>query len=120
MLRDKGFLVWFHVASVGEAMSILPLIENFEKQKKIDSLFIDTAGRVQNKKELMDELAKIIRVIRKLEPNSPHHCLLTLDATTGQNAINQVEIFKEIAEITGLGESSIMSWTSKSEGPLGA
>ena len=48
--------------------------------------------------ELMDELAKIIRVIRKLEPNSPHHCLLTLDATTGQNAINQVEIFKEIAE----------------------
>ncbi len=72
------------------------------KQKKIDILFIDTAGRVQNKKELMDELAKIIRVIRKLEPNSPHHCLLTLDATTGQNAINQVEIFKEIAEITGL------------------
>ena len=72
------------------------------KSKKIDILFIDTAGRVQNKTELMEELAKIIRVIKKLEPKAPHHCLLTLDATTGQNAINQVEIFKEMAEVTGL------------------
>jgi len=52
------------------------------KSKKIDVLFIDTAGRVQNRTELMEELAKIIRVIRKLDPESPHHCLLTLDATT--------------------------------------
>ena len=72
------------------------------KSKKIDVLFIDTAGRVQNRTELMEELAKIIRVIRKLDPESPHHCLLTLDATTGQNAVSQVEIFKEIAEISGL------------------
>ena len=72
------------------------------KSKKIDILFIDTAGRVQNKIELMEELAKIIRVMKKLEPEAPHHCLLTLDATTGQNAINQVEIFKEMAEVTGL------------------
>ena len=50
----------------------------------------------------MEELAKIIRVIRKLDPESPHHCLLTLDATTGQNALSQVEIFKEMAEISGL------------------
>ncbi len=72
------------------------------KSKNIDVLFIDTAGRVQNRTELMEELAKIIRVIRKLDPESPHHCLLTLDATTGQNALSQVEIFKEIAEISGL------------------
>ena len=72
------------------------------KEKKIDVLFIDTAGRVQNRTELMEELAKIIRVIRKLDSNSPHHCLLTLDATTGQNALSQVEIFKEMAEISGL------------------
>ena len=72
------------------------------KSKNIDVLFIDTAGRVQNRIELMEELAKIIRVIRKLDPESPHHCLLTLDATTGQNALSQVEIFKEMAEISGL------------------
>ena len=72
------------------------------KSKNIDVLFIDTAGRVQNRTELMEELAKIIRVIRKLDPESPHHCLLTLDATTGQNAVSQVEIFKEMAEISGL------------------
>ena len=72
------------------------------KSENSDILFIDTAGRVQNKTELMEELAKIIRVIRKIDPTSPHHCLLTLDATTGQNAISQVEIFKEMAEISGL------------------
>ena len=72
------------------------------KSENSDILFIDTAGRVQNKIELMEELAKIIRVIRKIDPTSPHHCLLTLDATTGQNALSQVEIFKEMAEISGL------------------
>ena len=72
------------------------------KSENSDILFIDTAGRVQNKTELMEELAKIIRVIRKIDPTSPQHCLLTLDATTGQNAISQVEIFKKIAEISGL------------------
>jgi len=78
--------------------------EALEKAKSgnIDVLFIDTAGRVQNRMELMEELVKIIRVIRKLDPKSPHHCLLTLDATTGQNALSQVEIFKEMAEISGL------------------
>jgi len=78
--------------------------EALEKAKSgnIDILFIDTAGRVQNRTELMEELAKIIRVIRKLDLESPHHCLLTLDATTGQNALSQVEIFKEMADISGL------------------
>jgi fused signal recognition particle receptor len=63
---------------------------------------IDTAGRLHNKAELMAELTKIVRVIRKLEPSAPHAVLLTLDATTGQNALNQVEVFREQAGVTGL------------------
>jgi fused signal recognition particle receptor len=65
-------------------------------------LLIDTAGRLQNKDALMGELEKIIRVIRKLDPTAPHSVLLTLDATTGQNAVNQVEIFGKRAGVTGL------------------
>lgn len=67
-----------------------------------DLLLIDTAGRLQNKADLMDELAKIVRVIRKIDPTAPHDVLLVLDATTGQNALNQVKVFKEIAGVTGL------------------
>ncbi|KZL19624.1 Signal recognition particle receptor FtsY [Pseudovibrio axinellae] len=67
-----------------------------------DVLLIDTAGRLQNKAELMDELEKIIRVIRKRVPDAPHTTLLTLDATTGQNALSQVEVFGKIAGVTGL------------------
>jgi fused signal recognition particle receptor len=67
-----------------------------------DVLLIDTAGRLQNKQALMDELDKVIRVLRKLDPLAPHQVLLVLDATTGQNALNQVEIFKEKAGVTGL------------------
>ena len=67
-----------------------------------DVLLIDTAGRLQNKDALMAELEKIIRVIRKLDPTAPHSVLLTLDATTGQNAVNQVEIFGRRAGVTGL------------------
>lgn len=70
--------------------------------KGVDVLLIDTAGRLQNKAELMDELEKVIRVIRKHDPDAPHTCLLTLDATTGQNALNQVEIFGKVAGVTGL------------------
>ena len=65
-------------------------------------LLIDTAGRLQNKQALMDELEKVLRVLRKLEPSAPHNVLLVLDATTGQNALNQVEVFKERAGVTGL------------------
>jgi fused signal recognition particle receptor len=65
-------------------------------------LLIDTAGRLQNKQALMDELEKVIRVLRKIDPGAPHHVLLVLDATTGQNALNQVEIFKDKAGVTGL------------------
>ncbi len=67
-----------------------------------DLLLIDTAGRLQNREDLMAELAKIVRVIRKRDPDAPHNTLLVLDATTGQNALNQVEIFQKIADVTGL------------------
>ncbi|MEM5470702.1 signal recognition particle-docking protein FtsY [Hoeflea sp. AS60] len=67
-----------------------------------DVLIIDTAGRLQNRTELMDELAKVVRVIGKLDPDAPHTVLQTLDATTGQNALNQVEIFRNVAGVNGL------------------
>ena len=67
-----------------------------------DLLMIDTAGRLQNRVDLMEELAKIVRVIRKRDPEAPHNTLLVLDATTGQNALGQVDIFTKIADVTGL------------------
>ncbi len=67
-----------------------------------DVLLIDTAGRLQNRTELMDELAKVIRVLRKLDAEAPHAVLLVLDATVGQNALSQVEIFSRVAGVTGL------------------
>jgi fused signal recognition particle receptor len=72
------------------------------RAENLDVLIIDTAGRLQNRDELMSELEKIIRVIRKVDPEAPHATLLTLDATTGQNALNQVEIFGKRAGVTGL------------------
>ena len=69
---------------------------------KADVLLIDTAGRLHNKSALMQELAKIVRVLKKQDASSPHSVVLVLDATTGQNAINQVQVFKEMAAITGL------------------
>ena len=67
-----------------------------------DLLMIDTAGRLQNRADLMEELAKIVRVIRKKDPEAPHNTLLVLDATTGQNAISQVETFRRLADVSGL------------------
>ncbi|WP_424983401.1 signal recognition particle-docking protein FtsY [Maritalea sp. S77] len=72
------------------------------QEQDCDLLIIDTAGRLQNRDELMAELEKIIRVIKKLDPEAPHTTLLTLDATTGQNALNQVEIFGKRAGVSGL------------------
>lgn len=68
----------------------------------IDTLIVDTAGRLQNKRELMDELAKVRRVLGRLNPAAPHDVVLVLDATNGQNALQQIEIFKEVAGVTGL------------------
>jgi fused signal recognition particle receptor len=70
--------------------------------KGIDTLIVDTAGRLQNKRELMDELAKVRRVLGRLNPEAPHDVVLVLDATNGQNALQQIEIFKEVAGVTGL------------------
>ena len=67
-----------------------------------DLLMIDTAGRLQNRADLMEELAKIVRVIRKRDPEAPHNTLLVLDATTGQNALSQVETFRKLADVSGL------------------
>ena len=72
------------------------------RRKGVDVLLIDTAGRLQNKDALMGEMEKIIRVLRKLDPSAPHSVLLTLDATTGQNAVSQVDIFGKRAGVTGL------------------
>jgi fused signal recognition particle receptor len=72
------------------------------EQDGADLLMIDTAGRLQNRADLMEELAKIVRVIRKKDPDAPHNTLLVLDATTGQNALGQVEIFQKVADVSGL------------------
>ncbi|WP_109806917.1 signal recognition particle-docking protein FtsY [Sphingosinithalassobacter portus] len=89
-------------AEGGDAAGIV-----FEAVKKAtevgtDVLIVDTAGRLQNKRELMDELAKIRRVLGRLNPAAPHDVVLVLDATTGQNALSQIEVFKEVAGVTGL------------------
>ncbi len=68
----------------------------------IDVLLIDTAGRLHNKAELMAQLQKMVRVLKKLDPTAPHDCVLVLDATTGQNAHAQVEVFRELTQVTGL------------------
>ena len=72
------------------------------KSEDIDVLMIDTAGRLQNRRELMDELSKVVRVIKKQDPSAPHHCILVLDATVGQNALSQTEVFRETAGVSGL------------------
>ena len=72
------------------------------KAQGADLLFVDTAGRLHNKSALMEELAKIIRVMRKFDETAPHSVLLVLDATTGQNAVEQVRVFRELVNVTGL------------------
>ncbi len=72
------------------------------KEQKVDVLLVDTAGRLQNKAELMNELEKVVRVMRKLDASAPHAVLLVLDATVGQNALSQVEAFHRTAGVTGL------------------
>jgi fused signal recognition particle receptor len=72
------------------------------KEENADVALIDTAGRLQNKSELMAELAKIVRSIRKIDEDAPHETLLVLDATVGQNALSQVESFRSVTDITGL------------------
>jgi fused signal recognition particle receptor len=77
------------------------------KQKNVDVLLIDTAGRLQNRTELMGELEKVVRVMKKVEPAAPHAVLLVLDATVGQNALSQVEIFRKVVGVTGLAMTKL-------------
>ena len=72
------------------------------QREGLDLVLVDTAGRLQNKSELMSELAKVVRVIQKLDPDAPHDVILVLDATVGQNALSQVEAFRHTADVTGL------------------
>jgi len=72
------------------------------KAKKIDVLLVDTAGRLQNKSNLMEELRKIVRVIKKVAPDAPHEVMLVLDSGTGQNAISQAKLFNETVPLTGI------------------
>ena len=71
-------------------------------RQRVDVLLVDTAGRLQNRTELMDELEKIVRVMKKVDASAPHAVLLVLDATVGQNALSQVEIFRKAVGVTGL------------------
>lgn len=86
----------------GDAASLAYQALEKARASKTDMLLIDTAGRLHNKSDLMQELAKIVRVLKKLDPSAPHATLLVLDATTGQNAHAQVETFRKLTQITGL------------------
>ena len=77
------------------------------KAQGANVVMIDTAGRLQNKAGLMAELEKIVRVIRKVDPEAPHATLLVLDATVGQNALSQVDVFRKIAGVTGLAMTKL-------------
>ena len=77
------------------------------KEERVDILLVDTAGRLQNRTELMEELEKIVRVIKKADPSAPHAVLLVLDATVGQNALSQVEVFRKAVGVTGLAMTKL-------------
>ncbi|GGZ21684.1 signal recognition particle-docking protein FtsY [Shewanella chilikensis] len=77
------------------------------KARNIDVLIADTAGRLQNKSHLMEELKKVVRVMKKLDPDAPHEVMLTLDACTGQNAISQAQLFQEAVGVTGISISKL-------------
>lgn len=77
------------------------------KQEGLDVLLVDTAGRLHNKSALMEELRKVVRIIRRVDEGAPHSVLLVLDATTGQNAVQQVKVFKEMVDVTGLAVTKL-------------
>ncbi len=89
-------------AEGGDPASIVFDAVKAATDKGIDALIVDTAGRLHNKRELMDELAKVRRVLGRLNPEAPHDVVLVLDATNGQNALQQIEIFREVAGVSGL------------------
>ena len=86
----------------GDAAALAYAALEKAKKEQADILIIDTAGRLQNRTELMDELAKIVRVIRKLDASAPHDSVIVLDGTVGQNALSQVKAFQQAADVSGL------------------
>ncbi|WP_341755754.1 signal recognition particle-docking protein FtsY [Candidatus Tisiphia endosymbiont of Ptychoptera albimana] len=99
---DKSGSMFITGEESAEPASVAYLAMQSSIKNDVDILFIDTAGRLHNKKNLMEELAKIVRVIKKIDDTAPHHSILVIDATTGQNVYNQVEQFAAIANITSL------------------
>ncbi len=99
---DRAGALFFQGADKIDPASVAHRAITESIEQGVDVLFIDTAGRLHNNKNLMEELVKIIRVIKKIDESAPHHCLLVIDGTTGQNAITQVENFKNLADVTGL------------------
>ena len=86
----------------GDAAALAYAALEKAQKEQADILIIDTAGRLQNRTELMDELAKIVRVIRKLDASTPHDSVIVLDGTVGQNALSQVKAFQQVADVSGL------------------
>lgn len=86
----------------GDAAALAYAALEKAQKEQADILIIDTAGRLQNRTELMDELAKIVRVIRKLDASAPHDSVIVLDGTVGQNALSQVKAFQQVADVSGL------------------
>ena len=86
----------------GDAAALAYAALEKAQKEQVDILIIDTAGRLQNRTELMDELAKIVRVIRKLDASAPHDSVIVLDGTVGQNALSQVKAFQKAADVSGL------------------
>ena len=86
----------------GDAAALAYASLEFAQKEQADILIIDTAGRLQNRTELMDELAKIVRVIRKLDESAPHDSVIVVDGTVGQNALSQVKAFQQAADVSGL------------------
>ena len=86
----------------GDAAALVYAALEKAQKEQVDILIIDTAGRLQNRTELMDELAKIVRVIRKLDASAPHDSVIVLDGTVGQNALSQVKAFQQAADVSGL------------------
>ena len=77
------------------------------KSKGVDILIADTAGRLQNKAHLMEELKKVVRVMKKIDENAPHQVMLTIDASTGQNALSQTQLFHEAVGLTGINVTKL-------------
>ncbi len=99
---ERTAAAFFARAAGSDAAGVVFDAVTLAKERGSDILIVDTAGRLQNRTELMDELQKIVRVIKKIDATAPHAVLLVLDATVGQNALSQVEIFQKLVGVTGL------------------